>query len=216
MPYTPALPLVDVIDYGGGNLGSLTRALDRLKQPYRLVAGKETNTWPSLSAPLLLPGVGAFGAMMHALQQRGLVEALNEANAKAVPLLGICVGLQVLFEGSDESPAAAGLGWLAGRVVKLPCPKVPQIGWNWLNVRPADAQRWPEGYVYYVNSYVAQPAPASQQAVLYTSTYQGVTLCGGVQQGHLTAFQFHPEKSGDFGEKLLTTWLQTVAATVTV
>jgi imidazole glycerol phosphate synthase glutamine amidotransferase subunit len=204
--------LVEVLDYGGGNLGSLTRALQRLGQPYKLVGGHANGEWPTGRYPVVLPGVGAFGAMMQALAERQLLASLNELNQQAVPLLGICVGLQVLFEGSDETPDVPGLGWLPGRVVKLPCHKVPQIGWNWLQPSGAHCDTWPAGHAYYVNSFVAPLATTPAHAVLYTSTYEGYSFCGAVQAGHLTAFQCHPEKSGPFGAGLLAHWLHQHAA----
>jgi imidazole glycerol phosphate synthase glutamine amidotransferase subunit len=196
---------VEVVDYGGGNVGSLLRALERLNIAYTLHDGQTTPL--TGKAPIILPGVGAFGAIMSALHERQLVAPLTEWVGKGVPFLGVCVGLQVLFDGSEESPEAKGLGLLAGQVVSLKATKVPQIGWNGIESCQGDSFRdtpWPEGYVYYVNSYVAQPTDPG--AILYTSQYEGQTFCGAVRQDNITAFQFHPEKSGAFGHSLLQHW----------
>jgi imidazole glycerol phosphate synthase glutamine amidotransferase subunit len=220
MPTASHPQFIEVVDYGGGNLGSLCRCLDRLNQhwgvPYRRVtAGSELTG----THPVILPGVGAFGAMMQALDERGFTAPLQAIATANVPLLGICVGLQVLFDGSEEAPGVRGLGLIPGHVVKFtPAPgiKIPQIGWNRLRLlaergsittSPHKATpAWPGGgYVYFVNSYVAQPT--DPQAVLYTSDYNG-TFCAAVQHHHLTAFQFHPEKSGTFGQDLIQRWAQ--------
>lgn len=205
MTDSTTIPQVDVLDYGGGNLGSLLRALGRLEIPYQRCAGKADGVFPSLERPMILPGVGAFGSLMRQLRERELDKAIQEGVAKNVPYLGVCVGLQVLFEASEESPGEQGLGLLKGKVVRFRQGKIPQIGWN--SVEPCQPD-WPEGYVYYVNSYYAQPEDES--AVLYSSEYEAQRFCGAVRQGPMTAFQFHPEKSGDFGHQLLKHWLQLV------
>jgi glutamine amidotransferase/cyclase len=196
---------VEVVAYGGGNVGSVLRALERLGIAYTVCQQGSELTG---TLPLVLPGVGAFGALMQALEARGHKARLLELlQAGQVPFLGICVGLQVLFEGSEESPEAQGLGWFKGHVRQLQGAKVPQIGWN--EVRPqAPHEAWPQGYVYYVNSYVAHPQvlAANEGLVLYESTYEGQSFCGAVRQGLVTAFQFHPEKSGAFGHALLAQW----------
>ena len=199
--------MLEVIDYGGGNLGSLCRALDRLGLPYQTIAGSHDGRFPTGESPLILPGVGAFGALMQALTDRQLVVPIQQAVAQGTPLLGVCVGLQVLFESSEESPDVDGLGLLKGTVVKLDdsAKKVPQIGWNEIHAKQPD---WPNGFVYYVNSYVARPQDSS--VLLYESTYQDETFCGAVRYGAVTAFQFHPEKSGDFGHQLIAKWWELI------
>jgi glutamine amidotransferase len=116
--------------------------------------------------------------------------------------LGVCVGLQVLFDSSEEGEPTPGLGLIRGKVVKFTGKKVPQIGWNFVNAQQAG---WPEGHVYYVNSYYAHPEDAN--VALYTSQYEAECFTGAVHVGNITAFQFHPEKSGAFGQALLTHWL---------
>jgi imidazole glycerol phosphate synthase glutamine amidotransferase subunit len=204
---SPSFQGVDVIGYGGGNTGSLLRALERASVSYRLVQGTVDNTWPSGEAPLILPGVGAFGSLVRALEQRGLDVPIKEIAEQAlVPFLGVCVGLQVLFESSEENPGVPGLCILPGQVVRFTGKKVPQIGWNGVVTKQPG---WPEGYAYYVNSYYARPSDAS--CSLYESRYEAETFCGAVHVGNITAFQFHPEKSGEFGQRLLRYWLQTCA-----
>lgn len=194
---------LQVVDYGGGNTGSVLRCLDRLGLPYERCGGAGQAA-PSGDQPLLLPGVGAFGAVMAALEARGLVDRLRDAARGGTPLLGICVGLQVLFAESDESPGVPGLGLLPGRVVRFPpeAGKVPQVGWNRLRPGPAASAALgaDEGYVYFVNSYHARPEDPSQ--VLYEADYGG-PFCAAVRSGSLCAFQFHPERSGTFGHSLV-------------
>lgn len=207
---------VDVLNYGGGNLGSMLRALERLAIPYRVWDGLDApasheehhqSGLPDGSQPLLLPGVGAFGSVMQGLKERGFDALLKRLVGEgSTPFLGVCVGQQVLFESSEESPDVAGLGLLKGAVRRFTAGKVPQIGWNHVaNQQPASPFA-ADGFVYYVNSYYAAPADAA--CTLYASHYEGCTFCGAVHQGNITAFQFHPEKSGAFGHELIAQWWQ--------
>lgn len=195
------MPDVDLVDYGGGNLGSLQRALQRLQIDYRLV---DASTLPSGDLPLILPGVGAFGAVAQALSSGGLDARLKALVEAGTPFLGICVGLQVLLQGSEESPDVPGLGLIPGRVVRYNAPKVPQIGWNRIEPKQGGGDA---GFVYFVNSFYAVPENAGH--VWYESDYYG-TFCAALRDTshgrHLSAFQFHPEKSGDLGQKLLSDW----------
>ena len=195
--------MVEVVDYGGGNMASLCRGLDRAGIPW-VVAGDATAL--TGCQPAILPGVGSFGAVMSALRARGLDTRLRDLAGAGVPLLGICVGLQVLFESSEESAHVDGLGLLAGRVRRFTAGKVPQIGWN--RIEPArPGMGLDAGYVYFVNSYCA--APEDQSDTLFTAVYYD-PFCAAVQRGPMTAFQFHPEKSGDFGRDLLRWWYDAV------
>lgn len=189
---------IDLVDFGGGNIGSVQRALERLGVTYRRVDGANP---PSGERPVIMPGVGSFGAVMKALRKDSLAERVSDIVRGGTPYLGICVGMQVLFESSEESPGETGLGVLRGKVVRFREGKVPQIGWNELQPKRDDA---PAGCVYFVNSYVAEPA--DNESVLYESTYYK-PFCAAVEVGNVTAFQFHPEKSGKFGSDLLARWI---------
>jgi imidazole glycerol-phosphate synthase subunit HisH len=135
--------------------------------------------------------------VMNVLKQDGLDVAIGNAVGKGTPYIGICVGMQILFDESEESPNAAGLGLVSGKVVKFVADKVPQIGWNEIEPQQAGFER---GFVYFVNSYFAQPEQKS--TVLYSSEYGG-NFCAAVQKDNIIGFQFHPEKSGAFGNELL-------------
>ncbi len=195
---TSVATAVDVIDAAGGNVGSLCRALERLGVGYRRVNASNRQLG---DRPIILPGVGAFGAVMANLEDSKLVGPIKEAVAGGVPFLGICVGLQVLFDDSEESPGVAGLSILPGKIVRFSQGKIPQIGWNSVESTSPD---WPSGFVYFVNSYFAQPT--QPDAVLFKSEYFQ-TFCAAIQKDNITAFQFHPEKSGEYGMRLLKRWL---------
>lgn len=194
--------MIELVDIDCGNIGSVSRCLERLEIPYRKVGPDKP---PSGNVPLVLPGVGAFGAVMSALSRNGFDGVVKNLVRQGVPFLGICVGLQVLFEHSEESLGIPGLGLLSGRVVPYRQGKVPQIGWN--RIASPEAKDWPEGFVYFVNSYYA--VPTNPDDVLYTGDYHG-NFCAAVQSGNITAFQFHPEKSGTFGHELVRKWVAAV------
>ncbi|HEY9757078.1 MAG TPA: imidazole glycerol phosphate synthase subunit HisH [Oculatellaceae cyanobacterium] len=196
---------VELVDVGGGNIGSVIRFLERLNVPFRHArkASELTGT-----VPLILPGVGSFGAVMQHLRTNGLAEPVVELVRKGTPFLGVCVGMQILFEGSEESPNDPGLALLKGRVVKFTKGKVPQIGWNLITPRPSVHSLFPnEEFVYFVNSYFARPEDDS--VVSFTAEYEE-TFCAAVHTKNITAFQFHPEKSGKAGERLISAWLKEV------
>lgn len=191
--------MLDLVDYGGGNIGSITRCLERLGGRYRLVgSGADL----SGDRPIVFPGVGSFGASLERLRVSGLDKRLCRAVESGTPLLSICVGLQVLMERSAESPGVGGLGLIPGEVVRFKEGKVPQIGWNL--IEPRAGSGFEPGHVYFVNSYYAEPADES--VVLYWSDYH-VRFCAAVQTENITAYQFHPEKSGEFGHGLVRRWL---------
>jgi len=198
---TPERPLVAVLDYGIGNLRSAQKALERVGADARLSAD------PALiadAAAVVLPGVGAFGACMEALERSGLVGPTLDAVASGRPFLGICVGCQLLFEGSEESPGVAGLGVLAGTVRWLPdTVKRPQMQWNTLQVRrpaPFLAGLPEPAWMYFVHS--LHPMPTDPAVVAATCEY-GVTVNAAFWSGSVQATQFHPEKSGAHGLALL-------------
>ncbi|MBK9145083.1 MAG: imidazole glycerol phosphate synthase subunit HisH [Candidatus Melainabacteria bacterium] len=198
-------PAVDIIDAAGGNTGSVYRALERLGVAYNRV---NQDNPPDGSRPIILPGVGSFGAVMSRLRQGDLDSRLVSLVKSGVPFLGICVGLQVLFEESEESPGITGLGLLPGQVRRFREGKVPQIGWNRVeSTRPDLRGSYPDGYVYFVNSYFAEPTePYEKEIVLYRGQYYR-SFCAAVLKDNITAFQFHPEKSGRFGMSLISAWL---------
>jgi imidazole glycerol-phosphate synthase subunit HisH len=189
--------VIDLIDYGGGNIGSIERCLDRLALPYsRLDA---TEMLPSGNNAVILPGVGSFGSVMRALNETGLTQRLRHLINEGIPYLGICVGMQVLFEHGEEAADMEGLGLLKGSVRKFKAAKVPQIGWNEVIPRQP-AQR---GFAYFVNSYYCDPEDPG--VILYEAHYEGA-FCAAIHHSNMTAFQFHPEKSGHFGHQLIQRW----------
>jgi glutamine amidotransferase len=201
-----------LIDYGMGNLHSVQRAFERLGavvQPVSSAAEMDHCT------ALVLPGVGAFDPAMQRLHQGGLAEAITHWCAAGKPLLGICLGLQLLFEASDEG-TAAGLGLLKGRVRALPrCPgqPIPHMGWEPLiaaNPSPLLPAGSPDTWVYFVHSYAAEPSdPACNTALV---RFGDTAVTAAVWQGAIGACQFHPEKSGPHGEAILRGWLAWLAA----
>lgn len=199
--------MVTIVDYGSGNLRSVQKSFERLG------ASAVITDDPNLVAQaerLVLPGVGSFGDAMRALEARGLVEPIRRHLAADRPFLGICMGLQLLFEAGWEGGRHAGLGVLAGDVARFERPagvKVPHMGWNtvaWSDAgRPAgiEANDW----FYFVHSYVARPADPSVIAAV--CDYAG-PFCAAVRQGRLFATQFHPEKSQQAGMRLLAAFMQ--------
>lgn len=197
-----ALTAVDLVDVGGGNIGSVRRCLHRLGVAYRDVGADDL---PGGSRPLILPGVGAFGTVMDALRRNDLDGNIKKLVAGGTPLLGVCVGMQVLFDGSEEAPGVAGLSLVPGKVVRFTESKVPQIGWNSVEAKQTG---WQSGFVYFVNSYYGKPV--DEDVVLYEANY-GVPFCAALKTANITAFQFHPEKSGAFGASLLERWIASVS-----
>jgi glutamine amidotransferase len=191
--------VIAVLDYGIGNLRSAEKALQRVGADARLVSDPAE---AADAAGVVLPGVGAFGRCVDALRASGLDRVALAAAASGRPFLGICVGMQMLYEGSDESPDVAGLGLLAGRVALIPGPvKRPQMQWN--RLEPVGSPGWLAGlgsepWVYFVHSYAAPPGPE----VVATCDYGG-PVTAAVARDNLWATQFHPEKSGATGLRLL-------------
>lgn len=193
---------ITIIDYGMGNLHSAAKA-------FELVGAKVTVTRdPELvrrADQVVLPGVGAFGDCMKNLKERGLVSAIHEVIAAGKPFLGICVGLQLLFEGSEEDPGVAGLGVFKGRVRKIVAPglKIPHMGWNNLVIKsesPLFSGFATNEFMYFVHSYHAVP---EDSAIITATTEYGGPLTASVGHGLVQAVQFHPEKSSALGLKIL-------------
>lgn len=200
--------MITIIDYGVGNIGSVANTLSRLGLPYQV---KRDKTDIASATALLLPGVGAAGVGMQNLKKRGLDSEIKEAISKGKPFLGICLGMQLLFEYSEEGDTEC-LGIVKGSVKKFRAErKVPQIGWN--QVIPVatnqQARALFDGITnnspfYFVNSYY--PAPNDQSIIAATTTY-GEQFASVIATKNILATQFHPEKSGEIGMRLLTNFI---------
>jgi glutamine amidotransferase len=195
--------MIGLLDYGLSNLRSVQKAFEHLAIPTTLI--DHPAAIPH-ATKLILPGVGAFGAGMAGLQQRGLIEPIHSAVATGTPLLGICLGMQLLFEASEESPGVAGLGLLPGRVHRFPDNSlvVPHMGWNQLNIsqppHPLLTGTPENAYAYFVHSYYCQPADPT--ITLVTTNY-GQPFAAITGRAHVYGIQFHPEKSQSTGLRLL-------------
>jgi imidazole glycerol-phosphate synthase subunit HisH len=191
---------VVILPTGTANLASVLAAFARLGAPTRIA------TEPAMvhdAGRLVLPGVGTFGATMAGLRAAGLDAAIADRARSGAPLLAMCVGLQVLFEASDES-LGEGLGLLSGRVGRFPeTARVPQFGWN--RIEPEPGCRYLEpGYAYFANSFRVLAAPGCRVA----RAEHGETFVAAIECGPLVACQFHPELSGAFGHRLIARWLE--------
>lgn len=200
--------MVAIIDYGAGNLSSVKKALDYLGAESEITQDKSK----ILSAShVILPGVGSFGDAMNSMKERGLVETIKRAAVSGKPFLGICLGLQLLFESSDESAGVEGLGLLNGRIVEIPKDKglkVPHIGWNSVSLNKSNGIFKgidEQSYFYFVHSFYLTGA---DDDVVAATTQYGVNIQCAVQKGNLCATQFHPEKSGKTGLKVLKNFLE--------
>jgi glutamine amidotransferase len=200
--------MLAVIDYGAGNLRSVMHALGYLKaENVQLVQHPEQIQG---ATKLILPGVGAFGAGMQQLHAQGLVEPIREAVASGIPYLGICLGMQFLFDYSDEMGHHEGLGILKGKVTRFPAfedLKVPHMGWNTLEVLRESAllSNLPENpYAYFVHSYYCVPEDATD--ILISVDY-GTPFTAAVERANVYGVQFHPEKSQQVGLQILQNFL---------
>ena len=195
--------MIAIIDYDAGNIKSVQKAINLLGEETVLTRERED----ILAADkVILPGVGAFGDAMEKLERFGLVQVIKEVVEKGTPFLGICLGLQLLFEESEESPGVKGLGILKGKIVKIPEEtglKIPHIGWNSLDF-PSEGTLFkgiqPNSYVYFVHSFYLQ---AEEKEIVKATTKYGVTIEASVEKGNVYACQFHPEKSSDVGLQIL-------------
>ncbi len=199
--------MITLLDYGAGNVRSVRNAITRLGYTVRDVQNPED----ILSAEkLIFPGVGSFGSVMQRLHRDGLVEPLIERIRLNKPFLGICVALQALFEGSEESPGVAGLSILPGQVKRFTTRNlsVPQIGWNGIVLHKESPilKDYHDEKLYFVHSYRASIADVGPDWLLATTDY-GESFVSGVEKGNVTAFQFHPEKSGEAGLGILKNYL---------
>lgn len=199
--------MIAIIDYDAGNIKSVEKALQYLGEEAVITrdAGEIL-----MADKVVLPGVGAFGDAMEKLNRYGLVPVIHEVVEKGIPFLGICLGLQLMFENSEEAPGVEGLGLLKGKIVRIPEGdglKVPHMGWNSLSF-PKEGRLFagiPENsYVYFVHSYYLQ---AEEDIVTATAEY-GVTIHASVEKGNVFACQFHPEKSSHTGLTILKNFVE--------
>ncbi|HIV92820.1 MAG TPA: imidazole glycerol phosphate synthase subunit HisH [Candidatus Eisenbergiella stercoravium] len=199
--------MIAIIDYDAGNIKSVEKAVHYLGK--KAVVTSDPNEILSADR-VILPGVGAFGDAMKRLHDLGLVDVIRRAVQQETPFLGICLGLQLLFEKSEESPGVAGLGLLRGEILRLPdIPglKVPHIGWNSLKYpNPGRLFRGiPEdSYVYFVHSYYLK---AQDEGIVTATTEYGILVHASIESGNLFACQFHPEKSSETGLTILENFL---------
>lgn len=199
--------MVAIIDYDAGNIKSVEKALHYLGEEAVITRDRDT----ILGADrVILPGVGAFGDAMEKLRTYELDKVIQEVVAQNTPFLGICLGLQLLFESSEESEGVEGLGILNGKVVRLPEEsdlKIPHIGWNSLKY-PNPGRLFTgiaeDSYVYFVHSYYLQ---AKDPSIVTATTEYGTLIHASVEQGNVFACQFHPEKSSEVGMQILKNFL---------
>ncbi len=198
--------MIAVLDYGIGNLRSAQKGLERVGADARLT---DDRALIDRADAVVLPGVGAFGRCMEALRASGLEPAALDAVASGRPFLGICVGMQLLFDRSDEDPDARGLGVVPGAIHPLPAGvKRPQMQWNVLDIvrhSPMLDGLEDKAWVYFVHSY--SPTPDDPAAVVATCEY-GTTIVAAVETGNVFATQFHPEKSSTAGLRLLSNFVE--------
>ena len=195
--------MIAIIDYDAGNIKSVEKALLYLGQEVKVTGDKEE----ILSADkVILPGVGAFGDAMATIRERGLESVIRQVADRGTPFLGICLGLQLLFERSDEAPGVEGLGILKGEILKIPEKegmKIPHMGWNSLHLENNGRlfRGIEEGaYVYFVHSYYLK---AQDRQAVSSQTFYGVEIDASVCKGNIMGAQFHPEKSGETGLRML-------------
>lgn len=195
--------MIAIIDYDAGNIKSVEKAFQLLGE--QVVLTRDSEIILGADA-VVLPGVGAFGDAMKKLHHYGLVEVIKDVVRQRIPFLGICLGLQLMFERSDESPGIEGLGLLKGDIIHIPeeCGlKIPHIGWNSLKfpVRGRLFQGISEdSYVYFVHSYYLK---AADESIVTATTEYGTLIHASVEQGNVFACQFHPEKSSETGLQIL-------------
>ncbi len=197
---------IGIIDYGAGNLGSVKKALDYLSVPSRII-GSPDETLETVRG-VILPGVGAFGAAMAKLEKRGFLPLLRNHIAANRPFLGICLGMQLLLEGSSETENVPGIGVIGGTCRRFTSGKVPHMGWNAVEIESGATSRLFKGiasgsYFYFIHSYYVEETDAALRASV---TSYHVPFTSAFEKENVCAVQFHPEKSGDVGLALLRNW----------
>jgi imidazole glycerol-phosphate synthase subunit HisH len=196
---------VVIIDYGMGNLYSVRNALMAVGAEPVVTSDREVI---AAADKVILPGVGAFGDCMANLEKSGLIPVIRQLLNSGKPFLGICLGMQLLFDGSDEAPGVAGLGYFKGQVKYLPTSlKIPHMGWNKLELRsPLPLLSGADGeYVYFVHSFHAEP---EDRSIITSICDYGMEVTASVGRGNVQAFQFHPEKSSRVGMQLLKNFVE--------
>lgn len=199
--------MIAIIDYDAGNIKSVEKALLSFGEEVVLTRDKDIILQ---AEKVILPGVGAFGDAMGKIRGYGLEEVIHEVVNKGTPFLGICLGLQLLFESSDESEGVAGLGILKGKIIRIPDQeglKIPQIGWNSLTF-PKEGKLFKgipeESYVYFVHSYYLQ----AEEDIVTATTEYSTLIHASVEKGNVFACQFHPEKSSEVGLQILRNFIR--------
>ena len=200
--------MIAIIDYDAGNIKSVEKAMQLLGQDVTITRDRET----ILQADkVILPGVGAFGDAMGKIRQYGLEEVIGEVVDQKTPFLGICLGLQLLFERSDETPGVEGLGILKGEILRIPDKeglKIPHMGWNSLKFQNQGrlfANPPEEPYVYFVHSYYLR---AADEGIVTATTEYSTHIHASVEKDNVFACQFHPEKSSDVGIQILKNFVE--------
>ena len=200
--------MIAIIDYDAGNIKSVEKALRRLGQYVKVTRDREEILHAD---KVILPGVGSFGDAMEKLVNYGLKDVIYEVVDKNIPFLGICLGMQLLFERSDETPGVEGLGILKGEILRIPETfglKIPHMGWNSLNFHGNGKlfKGLPsEPYVYFVHSYYLK---AEEEEIVTASAEYGTCIHASVEKGQVFGCQFHPEKSSDIGIQILQNFVE--------
>ena len=195
--------MIAIIDYDAGNIRSVEKAMAKLGQEVWITRDRER----IMNADkVILPGVGSFGDAMAHLREYNLVEVIKDVVKEKIPFLGICLGLQLLYESSEETPGVEGLGILKGKILKIPEQKdlkIPHMGWNSLHLQN-DGRLFrgieQNPYVYFVHSYYLK---AEEEETVKATTEYSVKIHASVEKDNVFACQFHPEKSGDLGLQIL-------------
>ncbi len=192
--------MITIINYEAGNLKSICNMLDFLEEKYVISSNPDEI---ASAKRIIFPGQGHFAQAMKNLENKGLVKPIKQAIASNAKFLGICLGLQVLFEKSEEAPNVAGLGIIKGEVKKFTSGKIPQIGWNKINTTQNNSYL-DEDFFYFVNSYYVVPQDAG--VVSSVCNYE-IDFVASIEYKNLTAVQFHPEKSSEAGIRFFEKWL---------
>jgi len=197
--------MITIIDYGMGNLHSLANALQFLGEKVKIANGPKEI---ARAKKLIFPGVGNFGKAIENLKKRKIGPILQNSIEKGTPFLGICLGLQLLFEESQEAPGVKGLGVFKGKIIRFQKVKIPQIGWNQLKIQKKSKILKgirDKSFVYFMHSFYPQP---EDKKIISALTNYGKDFCSAVELKNIFGVQFHPEKSGKIGLKILKNFVE--------